>query len=80
MLAINDEAWSRLTASDYEGTLSLGVPMDIINPYIPQILTRFLRDYPRIQVKLHSAHTSELLEQFDKGLHLANSLDRKFAK
>ena len=69
ILAINDEAWSRLTASDYEGTLSLGVPTDIINPYVPQILTRFLRDYPRIQVKLHSGHTSQLLEQFDKGMH-----------
>jgi DNA-binding transcriptional LysR family regulator len=69
ILAVNDEAWSRLTASEYEGELSLGVPTDIINPYIPQILSRFLRDYPRIQVKLHAAHTRELLDQFSRGVH-----------
>ena len=69
MLAMNDEAWSRLTASEYEGELSLGVPNDIINPYIPRILRRFLQDYPRIQVKLHAGHTLELLEQFNKGMH-----------
>lgn len=69
MVSINDEAWSRLTASEYEGEISLGVPTDIINPYIPKILSRFLQDYPRIQVKLHSAHTSALLEQFDQGIH-----------
>ena len=32
-------------------------------------MRRFLKDYPRIQVKLHSSNTRELLDQFDKGLH-----------
>ncbi|MEM8633227.1 MAG: LysR family transcriptional regulator, partial [Pseudomonadota bacterium] len=35
MLALNDEAITRLTAPAYEGTLTLGVPHDIVFPHIP---------------------------------------------
>ena len=69
ILAMNDEAWSRLTASEYEGEISLGVPEDIINPYVPQILRSFSRDYTRLQIKLHSSLTKRLLDEFKKGMH-----------
>ena len=30
MVALNDEAWGRLTAEEFEGEITLGVPHDII--------------------------------------------------
>jgi DNA-binding transcriptional LysR family regulator len=69
MLALNDEAWGRLTAEEFEGRISLGVPSDIINPLIPRVLRDFTRDYPRVQVQLASALSGRLLRQFDEGHH-----------
>ena len=40
MLELNDEALGRLTANEFEGEITLGVPHDIIYPYIPAILRR----------------------------------------
>ncbi len=67
MLSLNDEALQRLTADDYEGTVSLGVPHDIIYPYIPPILRRFAADFPRVEIKLVSAPTKALRAMFARG-------------
>jgi DNA-binding transcriptional LysR family regulator len=68
MLALNDEVVGRLTSPDYEGQIRLGAPGDVIYPHIPDILKEFSRDYPRVQIKLSSAKTIMLKEQFKKGL------------
>lgn len=67
MLALNDEALQRLTADDYEGEIKLGVPHDIIYPYIPPVLRRFAADFPRVKVKLVSAPTKSLRDMFGRG-------------
>ena len=67
MLAINDEAYARLTDTGYEGEIVLGVPHDIIYPYVPTVLRRFAAEFPRMQVKLRSAPTRELLEIYGRG-------------
>ena len=67
ILELNGEAWGRLTATEYEGEVTLGVPHDIIYPYIPQVLRRFATDFPRMQVKLISAPTRSLLDMFGRG-------------
>ena len=67
MLKINDEALTRLTATEFEGELRLGVPHDIIYPTIPAVLKRFAADFPRMQVKLISAPTRKLLGMFGRG-------------
>lgn len=67
MLSLNDEALRRLTAEDYEGEITLGVPHDIIYPYIPPVLRQFAADFPRVQVNLVSAPTKELREMFARG-------------
>ncbi len=67
MLQINDEALSRLTATEYEREIKLGVPHDIIYPWVPQALRRFAADFPRMQVKLVSAPTRSLLEMYGRG-------------
>jgi len=67
MVELNDEAWSRLTASEYEGRVTLGVPADIINPQVPLVLRAFSQAFPRVQVTLASLLSHALLEQFNAG-------------
>jgi DNA-binding transcriptional LysR family regulator len=67
MLALNDEALSRLTDSTYEGELRLGVPHDIVYPQMPAILKRMAADYPRLRINLVSCFTSKLKEGFARG-------------
>lgn len=65
MVVLNDEAWGRLTAPDYEGEVSLGVPVDLIDPLVPQVLRAFNREYPRSRVRLRCHNTNTLLKRFD---------------
>lgn len=69
MLSINDQAWNKLTSPEYEGEVTLGVPVDIITPYIPNVLCAFNRSFPRVRVSLKSSRTLELLDQFQQGLY-----------
>ena len=43
LLALNDEAWGRMTDQAFEGELMLGVPQDIMYPNIPRVLRQFAR-------------------------------------
>lgn len=67
MIELNDEAWSRLTASEYEGRIKLGVPADIINPQVPNVLRAFSQAFPRVQITLTSSLSHSLLDQFNQG-------------
>jgi len=67
LLALNDEAWGRLTHPAFEGTLDLGVPHDIIYPHVPAVLQRFAAEYPRVKLQLHSLYTSGLREMLSRG-------------
>jgi len=67
MVDINDEAWSRLTSSEYEGKLTLGVPSDIIYPQVPKVLRAFNQAFPRVHITLNSSMSHALLHQFDQG-------------
>lgn len=67
IISLNDEALGRLTAQEYSGTITLGVPHDIVYPAIPQILQRFAVEYPRVKVQLISSFTRLLKAEFAKG-------------
>lgn len=67
MLELNDEAVARLTANEFEGEISLGVPHDIIYPYVPAVLRKFSTDFPRMRIRLISAPTTRLREMFGRG-------------
>ncbi|TPE48316.1 LysR family transcriptional regulator [Amaricoccus solimangrovi] len=64
MLALNDEAWGRMTSPAFEGELTLGVPQDLMYPHVPRVLRRFAQEYPRVKVLLQSDLTVELKERF----------------
>lgn len=67
MLVLNDEVFGRLTQTQHEGEVVLGVPHDIVYPAIPQILRRFATEYPRMKVTLLSSFTRVLKGQFGRG-------------
>lgn len=67
MLALNDEAWGRLTHREFEGEVSFGAPHDIIHPHVPQVLRDFTTAYPRVKVRLHSLMTTELKAMMGRG-------------
>ncbi|SFQ95267.1 LysR family transcriptional regulator [Poseidonocella sedimentorum] len=67
MLQLNDEVYSRLTDTAFEGEVVLGVPHDIIYPAIPRVLQQFHADYPRMRVQLLSSFTRSLKQKFDHG-------------
>ena len=67
MVALNDEAFGKLTSVAFEGEITLGVPHDIVYPAIPQVLQRFAAAYPRVRVHLLSSFTTELKTQFARG-------------
>lgn len=67
MLALNDEAITRMTANEYEGEIVLGVPHDIVLGYIPRLLQRFAAEFPRVRVHLVSSYTKALKEDFANG-------------
>ncbi len=62
MLALNDEIWTTMTAPEFEGEVRLGVPHDIVGPFLAPILRAFGRDWPRVRVTLETT-TSRLLRE-----------------
>lgn len=73
LVAINDETIDRLTNIDHNGELRFGVPMDLAAAYIPEILKRFVHDYPQVTLSLTIDNTNILHEKF-----LAGKLDLIF--
>ena len=67
MLAVNDEAWERLTTDHYEGEIVFGVPHDIVYPHVPEILKQFSAEYPKVKVRLVSSYTVSLKEELRNG-------------
>lgn len=67
LLALNDEAWGRLTSNDFEDEIVLGVPHDIVYPHIPKVLKQFAVEFPRVKVQLLSSFTMDLKQKLDHG-------------
>ncbi len=67
LIALNDEVWGAMSAPAYEGEVRLGVPHDIVGPYMPPILRRFDQAWPRVRVSLKCTTTAQLLELLRKG-------------
>jgi DNA-binding transcriptional LysR family regulator len=67
MLALNDEALSRLAVAACCGPIRLGVPHDVVYPAIPGVLRRMAQAYPMVQVNLVSSFTVLMKEAFARG-------------
>jgi DNA-binding transcriptional LysR family regulator len=62
LVSLNDETWQLMTQPEFTGEVRLGVPPDIVRPFLPSILRRFNREQPKIRVTLVSDATPILLE------------------
>ena len=67
LLALNDEIWGLMTSPDFEGEVRLGVPHDIVTPFMPPVLKSFHQAWPRVRVSLVCTTTPRLLEALDRG-------------
>lgn len=67
MLALNDEIWAEMTSSDFSGEVRLGVPADIVHAYLPPVLKRFARDYPKVRLLLDCKPSLDLREALASG-------------
>jgi DNA-binding transcriptional LysR family regulator len=67
LIALNDEVFGAMSAPTYEGEVRLGVPHDIVGPYLPPILRRFDKAWPRVRVSLKCTTTPQLVELLRRG-------------
>jgi DNA-binding transcriptional LysR family regulator len=67
MVAQNDQLWGQMTKPDFEGEVRFGVPKDIVSSYVPSILRRFNKAWPRVRVTLVCDNSHELLEGLADG-------------
>jgi DNA-binding transcriptional LysR family regulator len=67
LIALNDAVFGAMSAPAYEGEVRLGVPHDIVGPYLPPILRRFDQAWPRVRVSLKCTTTPQLLQLLRKG-------------
>lgn len=67
ILALNDEIWGMMTSPGFEGQVRLGVPHDIVGPFMPPILRGFSKAWPRVDVSLVCSNTPSLRRALDEG-------------
>ena len=53
LLKLHDEALAVLARPDLSGLVRLGTPDDYVGRFLPDILVRFARAFPRVQVEVH---------------------------
>jgi DNA-binding transcriptional LysR family regulator len=67
MLDLQDTALAAIRRPDLEGQLRLGVTNSLSDGPFPQILARFSRVYPRVQVHVQIAYSAELKAAYERG-------------
>ena len=67
MLALNDDIWASMVRPEFEGEVRLGVPHDIVSHFMPPVLRRFDRAWPRVQIIFDCSATQALLGRLDAG-------------
>ena len=67
MLALNDEVWGMMTAPQFEGEVNLGVPHDIVAPFMQPILRGFRQAWPQVRVNLFTDDSLHLLAMLADG-------------
>ena len=67
LIALNDEIWGLMSAPGFEGTVRLGVPRDIVRPYLPPILRGFNDAWPKVKLELYCKSSPTLRERLASG-------------
>jgi DNA-binding transcriptional LysR family regulator len=68
LLALNDEIWTEMTTPLHTGEIKLGLPYDLVGPYLPSILRTFRDAFPKVQISLVCESSMALREAVKSGL------------
>lgn len=76
LVSLNDETWQLFSAPTYAGEIRLGVPQDIMRPFMPTVLRRFNREYPQVDINIVCEPTPDLIKAVQsKQLDIALTTD-----
>jgi DNA-binding transcriptional LysR family regulator len=67
ILQLQREAYSRLKEPDVEGEIRLGTPEDFATHYLPDVLSSFRQQHPRVQLNVSCDLTLNLISGFRRG-------------
>ena len=67
LLALNDEAVVAVRASQLQGLVRLGLPEDLGEHLLPEVLGLFARAHPQVQVQVQSGNSASLQAWYDSG-------------
>ncbi|MDP4025186.1 LysR substrate-binding domain-containing protein [Methylobacterium sp. NEAU 140] len=67
LLDLNDEAVDRLRGTELEGWARLGLVQDFAESWLPAVLKRFSRAYPRVRIEVQVGLGAQLVEKTLKG-------------
>lgn len=65
IIKLNVEALAAFAEADLAGHVRLGVPDDYADRYLPEIMARFSRAYPAVELSVTCEPTVDLLERID---------------
>lgn len=67
ILQLQEEVVAQFVNSSLAGTVQIGTPEDFAVRFLPNILTRFSRSHPKVQVEVHSDSTLNLVKLVEEG-------------
>lgn len=67
LLVMNDEIVARLQKRESEGKLNVGLPTDYAVAFFQNLLARFCREHPEVQLSIHCDVSQRLLPMFASG-------------
>ena len=67
IVKLNSEALSTVVGSGLTGSVRLGVPDDYADRYLPEIMARFARSHPDVELTVLCEPTIELVDRIDRG-------------
>lgn len=77
LLDLNDEALEALAPRDVTGEIRLGIPPDLAETWLPQMLARFSRTHPGVAMEARVDRNSALMDDIARGqLDIALVWDR----
>lgn len=67
MLSLSQETLSAFDEETIEGHVRIGLPDDYAERFLPEIMARFVRSNPRVELQIACETTSSLIDHIDKG-------------
>ncbi|MFD1702580.1 LysR substrate-binding domain-containing protein [Methylopila henanensis] len=67
LINLNDEALSAVAGDDVSGRVRVGLPPDLAETWLPDLLGRFARSHPTVAVEARVERNAVLLEALDAG-------------